>query len=246
MHAGMEYMERHQELRRDPRLLLPGAKTVVSIAFNYRQPNPFPQIATYALGEDYHRVLRRRLKGAVRKISDEFGGKWRICIDSAPILERYWALKCGIGRRSPVHGNIVVNNAGSMVFLAELLTTLDITLPREEEFPDEFMEISWSGCPGGALGEDGTLDARRCINYLTIEHRSPLTPQEQKIVGGSVFGCDRCQTSCRENTGPLPGVLPEFMPLEGLGDFLAGAESGFPLSRSPLSRSLKFRNRFSL
>ena len=234
MHAGMTYMERWPESRRDPRLLLHGARSVISIAFNYRQPNPYPEIATYALGEDYHKVLRRRLKSVVKELSDEFGGQWRICIDSAPILERYWALKCGIGFRSPVHGNIVVPRVGSMVFLAELITTLECNL-KGTVSSDNVVETSGAYerdagagvCPTGALQSDGTVDSNRCINYLTIEKREPLSDEEREMCGHAVFGCDICQRVCSENKSPYPGVLPEFTPMPGLEDFLNGEKGEF-------------------
>lgn len=248
-HAGMAYMENYPEIRRDPRRLLEGAKTVISVAFNYRQPNPFQGIVTYALGRDYHKVLRRRLKAVVKELSDEFGGQWRICIDSAPILERYWALKCGIGFRSPVHGNIVVPGVGSMVFLAELITTLECDL-KGTVSSDNVLKTSdpYLGgaadriCPTGALQSDGTVNSRRCINYLTIEKREPLSDEERRMCGRAVFGCDICQRVCDENKGPYQGVLPEFLPMPGLGAFLNGEKGGFELKDSPLSRSPKFKS----
>lgn len=243
-HAGMGYMENYPEIRRDPRLLLDGARTVVSMAFNYRQPNPFPGVATYALGEDYHKVLRRRLKAVVRQVKEEFGGAWRICIDSAPILERYWARKAGVGYRSPLHGNIVVPGVGSMVFLAELITDLEIPAAGlasgETVAALPSIDICSRGelpCPTGALQPGGVVDSRRCINYLTIECRDELTEEERRLVGSAVFGCDICQRCCAENreTPCLP-VLPEFDPLPGLGEYLRGEPSGFDISRSPLQR----------
>lgn len=225
-HAGMAYMENYPEIRRDPRLLLPGARTVISVAFNYRQPNPYRgKIATYALGQDYHKVLRKRLKKVVTAMKADYGGDWRICIDSAPILERYWAQKCGVGHRSPLHGNIIVPGVGSMVFLAEILTTLDLpkwrpliltenaegekpgTAALENDIPARVP------CPTGALQPGGIIDARRCINYLTIEHRGELSPAQKALVGDAVFGCDACQLACPSNRTPAPPVIPEFLPL---------------------------------
>lgn len=245
-HAGMEYMERYPDLRRDPRLLLPGAKSLVSVAYNYRQENPIKGVATYALGQDYHKVLRRRLHSVVREMKAIAGGEWRICIDSAPVLERYWAVKTGVGTRSEVHGNIVVEGAGSMVFLAELITTR-ILKEKGVNFiakslenspkstPDEFQ--GRAVCPTGALKEGGVIDSRRCINYLTIEHRAPLTVEERNMVGEAVFGCDICQRACRENRGPSPSVLEEFKTMPGLKEFLEGHPGDFDLNSSPLKRS---------
>lgn len=242
-HAGMGYMENYPEIRRDPRLLLPGATTIISIAYNYRQPNPYRGVATYAIGRDYHKVLRKRLKKVVGTMKTEFGGEWRICIDSAPILERYWAQRCGVGVRSPLHGNIVVPGTGSMVFLAEILTTLPIpsfTSRRGDNIPPEPTAAA-SPCPTGALQEGGTVDARRCINYLTIEHRGGLTEEETAWVGEAVFGCDICLRACPANRGEAPEVLPEFRPMKGLKEFLEGTPGEFDISKSPLKRAHRLR-----
>lgn len=244
--AGMEYMRNYPEIRRDPRLLLDGAQSIVSVAFNYRQPNPYEgQVATYALGEDYHKVLRRRLKGVVTRLRDEFGGQWRVCIDSAPILERYWAVKCGVGRRSPLHGNVIVEGVGSMVFLAELITTLQLepcsenfVMARAEASPHLLMKgkSKCYPCPTGALRPGGMVDARRCINYLTIEKRDALSDEEREMVGDAQFGCDACLRKAPENAGDCCGVLEEFLPLDGLVEFLKGDNDDFPVEKSAVLR----------
>lgn len=262
LHAGMDYMVRYKEIRHDPRLLLEGARSIISLAFNYRQPNPYPEIATYALGRDYHRVLRSRLKKTVSELKKELGGEWRICIDSAPILERYWAERCGIGERSPLHGNIVVPGVGSMVFLAELITTLD--LPPTSAAPQKLIPQKASGrpksaasqqrsdpkgqqpphpCPTGALLPGGIIDSRRCLNYLTIEHRGEYTPEEQRLLTlpgakGKLFGCDSCQLGCDYNQTPIE-ILPEFAPLPDMPRVIEalrrGDRNSIP-SDSPLKR----------
>lgn len=242
--AGMSYMENYPDIRRDPRLLLEGASTVVSMAFNYRQPNPFKGVATYALGTDYHKVLRKKLKRVVAEMRGEFGGNWRICIDSAPVLERYWAVKCGVGYRSPVHGNIVVPGVGSMVFLAELVTTLDFNSDNRSVLPDEVLPGSPAGCPAGALQPGGVVDASRCINYLTIEKKEELSDMEKRLVGRAVFGCDECLRKAPENQGAAPSVLPEFLPLPGLADFLAGNDVFLDFSESPMVRSKQLMLKF--
>lgn len=247
--AGMDYMKRHRDLRRDPRLLLPDARFVVSIAFNYRQPNPWKGVATYALGQDYHKVLRKRLKRVVRSMREEAGGNWRICIDSAPVLERYWALKSGIGIRSKLNGNVVVPGYGSMVFLAELLTDLDLgeeCLPAVGYPGDETDgDVSNRVCPTGALLSDGCIDARRCINYLTIEHPEELTGEQHKMVGPALFGCDICQLAASSNRGEYREIIPEFRPLAELPEIVSrlgeGRFSEIP-SVSPISRKGKILN----
>lgn len=244
--AGMHYMKNYPEIRRDPRLLLEGAKSIISVAYNYRQPNPVKGLATYALGEDYHKVLRRRLKMVVKILKEKLGGNWRICIDSAPLLERYWAQKCGVGRRSEIHGNIIVEGVGSMVFLAEIITTLQLE-PTHENFinsvaagiPKTVGTLSQAVCPTRALLPGGVVDARRCINYLTIEHQEPLDDEQLKLIGEARFGCEICQKYAVENQGTAPDVLPEFRKLPYIEEFLDGKECGFDLKKSPISR--KFR-----
>lgn len=253
MNAGMEYMERHKPLRRDPRLLLEGAKTLISVAFNYRQHNPRPEVATYALGEDYHNVLRKRLKTVTSGMKESFGGDYRVCIDSAPVLERYWAVRCGLGRRSSLSGNVMVPGVGSMVFLAEILTTLEIPSFSRNLFAEDITEESIptpsaAVCPTGALQPDGTVDARRCVNYLTIEHTGEWTPEQRRLmerpgVKGKVFGCDICQLACPSNRGVPIEVLPEFLPLPQLPDLIEALKNGDPdcpdLKKSPLHRRLR-------
>lgn len=245
-HAGMKYMERYPEIRKDPRLLLEGAKSIISIAYNYRQPNPYSgKIATYALGQDYHKVIRRRLKRVIREMRDEFGGNWRICIDSAPILERYWAQKCGIGKRSEIHGNIVVPGLGSMVFLGEIITSLE--LPCQVRRLKNHLSIKDAGirpgvgiCPASALQKGGVVDAGKCINYLTIELQERPDDNQIKLIGDAIFGCDICQRACSENQDVSPGVIPEFLPMEGLKEFLGGDRSKFDINNSPINRSKFF------
>lgn len=216
--AGMAYMRNYPEIRRDPRLLLDGAKTIISIAYNFRQANPMKGVATFAVGEDYHKALRRRLKRVVGEMKEVFGGDWRICIDSAPILERYWARQCGVGRRNPRNGSVTVAGVGSMVFLAEILWTGEWDMPEKAAPPEP--NISGTGietksraqCPTGAL-HDGVVDCRRCITYLTIEHRGDLSDEERRLAGATRYGCDICQTTDPDNSGDFPPIIPELRPL---------------------------------
>lgn len=255
MHGGMEYMTRHRELRRDPRLLLEGAKSVVSVAFNYRQPNPVGSIATYALGLDYHNVLRERIQRVLEVVKAEAGGEFRICIDSAPVLERYWAEKSGVGVRSPLSGNIIVPGVGSMVFLAEILTTHRLEPDSPLKPALSALENRGDVCPTGALQDNGTVDSHRCINYLTIEHRGEWTEEQRNLMAlpgaaRQLFGCDICQRAeaCNLTQGPAP-VVPELCLHPLLSEFVkyvkcvAEKEGGvavrppFPLKKSPLSRA---------
>ncbi|MDE6028363.1 MAG: tRNA epoxyqueuosine(34) reductase QueG [Muribaculaceae bacterium] len=230
--AGMRYMENYPDIRRDARLLIEGAKSIISMAFPFK-PSVFRDdgkgmIACYAYGEDYHDVIRKRLTVAVKEITDLFGGNHRICIDSAPVMERYWAVKAGIGERGD-NGSVIVPGTGSMAFLAEIATTLKLGVEsgfagpwHKSTGPDRctHCQVCTRRCPGGAIRPDGTVDARRCISYLSIEHRGPwidnealeamATPEGRNII----FGCDLCLRICPLNTSIPPTPLPEFQPSE--------------------------------
>lgn len=235
MHASMHYMTHHMHLRDDPRLLLDGACSVICVAFNYRQRSPEAArgVATYALGDDYHDTLRKRLKAVTERMKGIFGGDYRICIDSAPIPERYWAVKSGLASLT-ANGNVAIPEAGSMIFLTEILTTLSLEEGRHSLGTDSgSLQSGTAGstarhcsgcgkcrqaCPTGALLENGLVDARRCLNYLTIEHRGPWSGTQRNLATlpdgqpASLFGCDICQRACPLNAGENPPIIPEFTP----------------------------------
>lgn len=212
-HGEMEYLRRHESLRKTTDFVLPEAQTVISLAFDFT-PREWREkekgyVSAYAYGKDYHNVLRALLKSVVAEFKQNYGGKWRVCIDSAPVAERYWAMRGGIGCRG-LNGALIVDKVGPFCFLVEILTTLHLE-------PDEPSE-KWclkcgkclSVCPSGALKGDGTMDARKCINYLTIEKMGEFSEEERESVrrgDGSLFGCDRCYRVCpmwcsRENRSP--------------------------------------------
>lgn len=213
--GSMAYMERYSEIRRDPALLLEGARTIVSCAFAYRTPaTPRSALfADYALGDDYHDVLRRHLQ-PVADALDALCPGTRICIDTAPLRERYHAVKAGVGTIG-LNNLLFVPGVGAAVFLAEILWTGIIT-------PDAPLERSHcngcgaciAACPHRALDGKGGLDARRCLSYLTIEHRG--TPTLAPPDNGRIYGCDICRDACpAARTLPQDAactVLPEFAP----------------------------------
>lgn len=220
-YAGMEYMTRYRELRMNPELLLPDAKTVISVAFNFKPPrfrsSDKEIIACYAYGKDYHDVIRKRLKEVVSRLSSDYGGEYRICVDTAPVAERYWAVKAGIGFRGR-NGQVIIPGTGGMVFLAEIITTLGLP-------PDEPLLLNCKGCdacqslcPAGALKPDSTIDARYCLSYLTIEHRgewnSPEALKSLATTGGksSLYGCDLCLRVCPHNLTAPATSLQDFYP----------------------------------
>lgn len=212
--AEMDYMTNYPDIRRDPRLLLEGANTVISLAFGYRNhaaqkeraSTGLPLIASYALIADYHNSLRKLIRrSGVGELLGEEGRDWRICIDSAPIMERYWAVMSGIGFRGR-NGMVIVPGYGSEVFLAEIVT-------KQIFQPDACSSEDCGACgaclkicPTGALQPDGTIDCDRCLSYLTIEHRGEWkSDTHMQAVGtpegrNTLFGCDRCIAACPHNS----------------------------------------------
>ena len=216
-HDTMDYLDRYADVRRDPSLLLEGARSMIVAAFPYAAP-VLPgegklRFAAYALGDDYHEVLRRRLEGAAEVLRQRWGGLTRVCVDTAPLRERYWAVRAGLGFIG-LNCQLILPGAGSYFFIGTILSTVDMT-------PDAPCRLSGAGCrrcvvysPGQAL--DGnpshpSLDARRCLSCLTIEHRGPL-PSGVRL-GRRVYGCDTCQIACPHNRMADPvRPLPEFEP----------------------------------
>ena len=201
----MGYLERHVPLRRNTNHVLPGAKTVISIAFDYTpsdwRDNRLPYIASYAYGDDYHILLKELLTPVVNGLKNKFGGKWRISIDSAPLAERYWALKSGIGKRG-LNGSVIVNGTGALCFLVEILTTIEIEADNPSHESCRGCNACIKVCPAKALRGDGTMDARKCINYLTIEKKEEFTEEETNLINskfGYLYGCDRCLRICPHN-----------------------------------------------
>lgn len=213
-HSGMTWMERHRELRRDPENVLPGVKTVISIAYPY-SPGAgkglrAPYVARYAYSEDYHLSARKMVSEA---LGEPCGYQWRICIDSAPLPERFWAVKAGIGFIGD-NGALIVPGIGPEVVLAEILTTAEY--PPDSPLSMECLHCGrcLGACPSGALRADATIDCRRCISYLTIEHRGPWTdPAAIEAMNtprgrDTLFGCDCCLAVCPLCDGNTLSALP--------------------------------------
>lgn len=214
--ASMEWLRRYPELRRDPRLLVPEAKSIIVAAFPYRHPpgSPKPRLAisAYALGRDYHDVLREKLT----PVAEMCGQGSRVCVDSAPLRERYWAVRAGLGYVGR-NNLLLVPGLGSMNFLGCIVTPAsfepDEPLPQASHPCSHCKAPCVRSCPAGAIRNDSTIDARRCMAYLTIEHRGEFAPGTD--LHGRVFGCDTCALACPANHGALPAGQPlaDFEPL---------------------------------
>ncbi len=221
--AGMEWMAGRVEMRLDPRLMLPGARTVIVMAANYFPPGDNPgdcrmdprlaRIARYALGDDYHVVLRSRLKSLlafIRTLAP--AAEARICVDSAPIWEKEWARRAGIGWRGK-HSLIIAPGLGSWITLGEIVT--DLELEPDQPVPDlcGACTLCMESCPAGALTSPSTLDARRCIAYHTIESADDIPAAVRTAMGNRIFGCDICQAACPWNLKwAVPAADPSFHP----------------------------------
>jgi epoxyqueuosine reductase len=203
--GDMHYLERGEEKRCDPQLVLPGARSVVVLALNYfhdpevRIPGTEKRgrIARYAWGEDYHDLIEPRLK-KIEALLHGFGGKQKCYVDTGPILERDFGAEAGIGW----HGKstmLLNEHLGTWFFLAEVLTTLD--LPADPPARDRCGTCTRciTACPTGAITAPQQLDARRCISYLTIEHKGSIPLELRPLIGDRIYGCDDCLDACPWN-----------------------------------------------
>ncbi len=211
----MSYLENHFELRIDPRLLVPGAKSVVSLLYNYfpkqKQKEGLPQISKYAYGEDYHVVIREKLKNLFYRLEEKVGMiEGRVFVDSAPILEKTWAAKSGLGWIGK-HSNFVTRQQGSFFFLAEII--LDLELEYDSPVSDFCGTCTRciDACPTEAILPNKVLDASKCISYLTIELRDAIPEQFNGTSNGWVFGCDICQDVCPWNRFSKTHNEPRFL-----------------------------------
>ncbi len=209
-HGDMAYMERPE--RQDPRMILPSARSVISLGTPYQaqvdEPPPRPgfgRVARYARGRDYHNVVGKRVKKLRRFIHSLVPGVETYgTVDTGPVLERHWARLAGLGHLG-MHGGLVRPREGSWFILAEVITSLD--LEPDAPMPGDcgVCGACVEACPTGALVAGGVVDSRRCVAYLTVESRGWIPRELREGVGDMVFGCDRCQEVCPHNQGARVG-----------------------------------------
>ena len=244
--ATMDYMANYTEKRLNPCLLVPGTKSIVSLAMNYAPAQTMPeteyQLAAYAYGQDYHDVMKAKLRQLAVLIANKFEGESdsevgendgdstaittpktnetreepvgeiRVFVDTAPVLERYWAQRAGLGWIGKNH-QLIIPRAGSMFFLGEIF------LPYEFDSYDSPMPSRCGNCrrcieacPTCAITDEWGFDSEKCLSYQLIENRGELSEQAKQSMGTTIYGCDRCQTACPWNKFAIPNTTPEFQP----------------------------------
>lgn len=241
-HADMHYMEGYEDKRLDPRLLMPEAHSMICVALSYtpnlslsRNSHSSPRggrvgastpplgeagwglpLSYYALGKDYHNVMKQRLRQLAENLSLK---GYRVFCDTAPILERYWALQAGLGWIGRNH-QLIIPHEGSMFFLGEIFCEEEVDVydsPLDSKCGSTCRRCL-DACPTGALRDDGQFDARRCLSYLTIENRGDIPDEAAEKMGECFYGCDRCQLACPWNEKAKPTKVEEFQPSQALLD----------------------------
>ena len=219
----MEYLEDYKK-RVHPEMLLPGAKSVIVIAVNYyREVPPVPeghgQVARYAYGRDYHKVLKKLLKQIAAFITENApSAKTHICVDSSPILEKSYAVRAGLGFIGK-NTTLITPEFGSFVLLGELICDLELEYDKERPGTCGTCTRCLDACPTTAILGPGQLDARRCISYLTIENKGPIPEEFHAAMGDRIFGCDICQEVCpynKVNSKPVSLVAFKEVKIAGL------------------------------
>lgn len=219
MHGSMRYMENYFDLRVDPTKIVPGAKSVITLLKNYfpepQQSILSPHISKYAYGRDYHEVIRDQLKELLVEIKQHIGEvNGRGFVDSAPVLERTWAQRSGLGWIGK-NGNLINKQTGSFYFIATLIT--DLPLNYDEAFVKDFCGTCTKcidACPTDAILEDRVVDGSKCISYFTIELKDQLIPNSEKgKFENWMFGCDICQDVCPWNSFSQPTTETAFTPI---------------------------------
>ena len=213
-HAEMQYMENHFEKRLNPTLLVESSKTVISLAYNYfpqkNQNESAPQVAKYAYGEDYHKVVKDQafvLFEFIKSLIPNLEG--RVFVDSAPVMERQWAEKSGLGWIGK-HSLLIRKGIGSFFFLAEIICSLEVEPDSPTTDHCGSCTACIDACPTNAIIDNKIIDSNACISYLTIEKRTELSVDEKAHLNNWAFGCDICQDVCPWNRFASPTTEPRF------------------------------------
>ena len=226
-HGEMHYMQRHGVMRSRPQQLHPGTVRVVSARMDYwpaeardaRSVLNDPRLAyvsRYALGRDYHKTLRRALATLAGELQQRIGAfGYRVCVDTAPVLEKALARDAGLGWIGK-HTNLIARERGSWFFLGEILTDLPLPVDERAGAHCGSCQACIPACPTGAIVAPWRLDARRCISYLTIEHHSAIPVELRKAIGNRIYGCDDCQLVCPWNKFARAAAHPDFKVRHGL------------------------------
>lgn len=225
MHGSMHYMEDHFDMRIDPGKLVPGAKSVITLLLNYfpaeKQVDEAPHISKYAFGNDYHGVIRTKLHELIKMIKQEIGEvNGRGFVDSAPVLERSWAQRAGLGWVGK-NGNLINKNSGSFFFIATLI--VDLELQYDDAYAKDYCGTCTKcidACPTEAILDDKVIDGSKCISYFTIELKDALIPSGMKgKFEDWIFGCDVCQDICPWNRFSVSSHEINFTPVPAILSF---------------------------
>ena len=206
-HGQMHWLEERRSWRGDPSQLWPEAKSVIMLAENYA-PDEDPMtvvaqgdrgaISVYARGKDYHDLVKKRLKRLARWLLSQGGGEVKVFVDTAPVPEKPLAQAAGLGWQGK-HTNLVSRKLGNWFFIGSIFTTLDLPVDSAEQDHCGSCTACLNACPTDAFPAPYQLDARRCISYLTIEHKGPVAPELRKKLGNRIYGCDDCLAACPWN-----------------------------------------------
>lgn len=215
-HGKMKWMENHFEKRTDPRMLVPNSKSVISLLYNYYPEENFDsqklKISKYAYGEDYHFVIKDKLKTMMYAIKQQIGEvEGRVFVDSAPVLDRAWAAKSGLGWIGK-NSMLINKQQGSYYFIAELILNIELEYDRPTTDHCGTCTACIDACPTDAIVEERVIDSNKCISYLTIELKENIPNAYKDQMEGWVFGCDICQDVCPWNRFSKPHSQDKFRP----------------------------------
>lgn len=226
-HGEMDYMARHRDLRADPAAWIPDALSVISCRIDYlpmsiaeamarMEREDQAVISVYALGRDYHKLIRQRLQKLASRIESRIGPYgYRVVSDSAPLLEKSFAEQAGLGWIGK-HTNLISRKDGSFFFLGEIVTDLPLSPDQPQSAHCGSCTACLAACPTGAIVAPYELDARRCISYLTIELKGSIPVEFRSLIGNRIYGCDDCQLVCPWNRYARLTREPDFLPRHGL------------------------------